>query len=78
MPLTPYPQLPRVFVLNELQEGMAANWLQKPAVRKLMANEGSFAVVFGPSNGIGRATMVTVKDKDGNTLMLDVTDVGSW
>jgi hypothetical protein len=75
---TRYPQLPHCFTLSELEEGDAANWLNKPKVQALLKKGGSFAVVFGPSNGIGMPVTVTVKSEDGEILSEDVTDVSTW
>lgn len=54
-------------------------FLERPDVQKMLRNGGQWAIVFGPSNGIGVPVEVTARSADGSVVIReDVTDVSSW
>jgi hypothetical protein len=64
--------------LSQFEENVLNAWGETPAVKKLLKNEGKFALVFGWDSGVGMSILATVKDKAGNILSKDITDYNSW
>lgn len=71
-------KLPGRFTLSRREEEAAADWLETRPVKELLKKGGAFAIVFGPSTGIGTPVTVTVKSEDGEILSKDVTDFSTW
>ncbi len=66
------------FNLSPLEREEIAAFLASPKCKAALNAGGRYAIVFGPSNGIGLPVEVTVQHPDGTIYRKDVTDVGSW
>lgn len=65
--------------LSPLELAAINTFLSKPNVKKILSGGGRWAIVFGPSTGIGMPVEVTAQSADGSvTLREDVTDVSCW
>jgi hypothetical protein len=62
------------------QKELDAAWafLNTERVRFLIRAGGSWALVFGPTNGIASPVTVTVKGINGEIISQNVTDYESW
>ena len=67
-----------IYELNENEKASLEAFLARPKSKRLMNNEGTLALLFSASSGIGVSTIVKIRDADGNEVESDITDYGSW
>lgn len=65
-------------MLSPTENDMLSEFLNRRECRIALREGGQWALVFGPSTGIGMPVEVTVKHPDGTVYCKDITDVGSW
>lgn len=67
------------FALSQRERLDADAFLERADVQAMLRNGGQWAIVFGPSNGIGVPVEVTARSADGSVVLReDITDVSSW
>lgn len=67
-----------VIRLSSNEANDVSDFLASPKCKAALNAGGRYALVFGPSNGIGMPVEVTVQHPNGTIYRKDVTDVGSW
>ena len=67
-----------IYELNENENASLEAFLAHSKSKRLMKNEGTLALLFNRSSGIGVSTIAKIRDKDGSETEADITDYGAW
>jgi hypothetical protein len=67
-----------IYELNENEKASLEAFLAHPKSKRLMNNEGTLALLFSRSSGIGVASIAKIRDKDGNETEANITDYEAW
>lgn len=65
-------------ILSPTETKLMSEFLNRLECRIALREGGQWALVFGPSTGIGMPVAVTVKHPNGTIYRLDITDVSTW
>jgi hypothetical protein len=67
-----------IYELNENEKASLEAFLAHPKSKRLMNNEGTLALLFSRSSGIGVTSIAKIRDKDGNETEANITDYEAW
>lgn len=67
-----------IYELNENEKASLEAFLARPKSKHLMNNEGTLALLFSRSSGIGVTSIAKIRDKDGNETEANITDYEAW